>query len=144
MQQQTSSAPASHPITPPSSTAIRSPTATPAHSQLPSPLSRHLPPTVDHVLPIGDAGPTIPCPLTRVRISDICPYDGAPTGAYVRAVEALSGSLMRHNAAVIELGSDDAALLRCGLEASRLYFRSRAQLGVGKGSRGVYMYRAGR
>lgn len=62
----------------------------------------------------------------------------------MRAVEALAGSLMRHNAAVIELGADDAALLRCGLEASRLYFRSRAQLGAGKGGRGVYMYRAGR
>ncbi|KAM5566461.1 hypothetical protein ABKV19_014899 [Rosa sericea] len=151
-----SSAPASHPITPPSSSstaaaaAIRSSTATttPAHSQLPSPLSRlPLPPTLDHVLPIPDAaaaGPTIPCQLARVRISDISPYDGAPTGPYVRAVDALSGSLMRHNAAVIELGADDAALLRCGLEASRLYFRSRAQLGAGKGSRGVYMYRAGR
>ncbi|XP_061989979.1 uncharacterized protein LOC133708530 isoform X2 [Rosa rugosa] len=149
-----SSAPASHPITPsPSSTttavaAIRSSTATtPAHSQLPSPLSRlPLPPTLDHVLPIPDAaaGTTIPCQLARVRISDISPYDGAPTGPYVRAVEALSGSLMRHNAAVIELGADDAALLRCGVEASRLYFRSRAQLGAGKGSRGVYMYRAGR
>ncbi|CAL8995347.1 unnamed protein product [Prunus brigantina] len=156
MQQQTSAPPASHSITPPSSTttAIRSPTATPTHSQQPSPLSRHalpLPaPPVDHVLPIAAAhpssepAPTIPCPLARVRLSDISPYDGAPSGPYLRAVEALSGSLMRHNAAVIELGSEDAALLRCGLEASRLYFRSRAQLGAGKGSRGVYMYRAGR
>ncbi|XP_004297760.1 PREDICTED: uncharacterized protein LOC101297139 [Fragaria vesca subsp. vesca] len=137
-----SSAPASHPITPPSSStatpAIRSPTtAAAAHSQLPPPLSR-LP--LDYVLPIGDSSGQ----LARVRISDIAPYDGAPTGTYVRAVEALAGSLMRHNAAVIELGADDAALLRCGLEASRLYFRSRAQLGAGKGSRGVYMYRAGR
>ncbi|BBG94671.1 Protein of unknown function D [Prunus dulcis] len=156
MQQQTSAPPASHSITAPSSTttAIRSPTATPTHSQQPSPLSRHalpLPaPPVDHVLPIAAAHPssepasTIPCPLARVRLSDIAPYDGAPCGPYLRAVEALSGSLMRHNAAVIELGSEDAALLRCGLEASRLYFRSRAQLGAGKGSRGVYMYRAGR
>lgn len=87
---------------------------------------------------------TMTCPLARVRLSEIAPYDGAPVGNYLRAVETLSGSLMRHNAAVIELGCDDAALMRCGLEAARLYFRSRAQQGVGKGSRGVYMYRAGR
>lgn len=89
-------------------------------------------------------------PLVRVRLCDILAYDGAPAGPYVRAVEALSGSLMRHNAAVIELGSEDAALMRCGLESAKLYFKARA-LGVGtgggnwgKGSRGVYMYRAGR
>nr|TKR97798.1 hypothetical protein D5086_0000209450 [Populus alba] len=90
----------------------------------------------------ADPAPT----LARVRLSDISPYDGAPGGAYVRAVDALSGSLMRHNAAVIELGSEEASLMRCGLEAARLYFRSRSQNGVVKGcsGRGVYMYRAGR
>ena len=89
-------------------------------------------------------------PLARVRLCDIVPYDGAPVGPYVRAVEALSGSLMRHNAVVIELGSEDATLMRCGLESARLYFKARA-LNVctgggnwGKGNRGVYMYRAGR
>lgn len=79
----------------------------------------------------------------RVRLSDIGPYDGAPCGGYLKAVDALSGSLMRHNAAVLELGSNDAAIMRCGLESARLYFRNRA-VNVGKGSRGVYMYRAGR
>ncbi|XP_050275836.1 uncharacterized protein LOC126717906 [Quercus robur] len=90
-------------------------------------------------------------PLARVRLSDIAPYDGAPGGPYNRAVEALAGSLMRHNAAVIELGTEDTALMRCGLEAARLYFRTRAQhqqqqqqTVVAKGNRGVYMYRAGR
>ncbi|KAL4638217.1 hypothetical protein ACB092_03G132400 [Castanea dentata] len=89
-------------------------------------------------------------PLARVRLSDIAPYDGAPGGPYSKAVEALAGSLMRHNAAVIELGTEDTALMRCGLEAARLYFRTRAQQQlqqqtvVAKGSRGVYMYRAGR
>lgn len=153
-------------------TSLRSPTVTPAaQSQLPSPLSLAplssqgpsphrqqslpAPTTSDHAIgplvPIAVAHPssnesllTMPCPLARVRLSDISPYDGAPAGNYVRAVEALSGSLMRHNAAVIELGCEDSALMRCGLEAARLYFRSRAQQGVGKGSRGVYMYRAGR
>ena len=162
MQQQTSSALASHPISsPPTATttaaanSLRTPTPAPApaQSQLPSPLSlaplstsRPPPPpqhSGDHA--IGGAVPIAAAsPLPRVRLSDIASYDGAPTGPYLRAVEALSGSLMRNNAAVIELGSDDVALMRCGLEAARLYFRSRAQQGVGKGSRGVYMYRAGR
>ncbi|KAK9106377.1 hypothetical protein Syun_022388 [Stephania yunnanensis] len=73
-------------------------------------------------------------------------------GAYVRAVEALSGSLMRHNAAVVELGIEEVAFLRCALESAKLYFRSRAFTGVGgnvggnlgKTNRGVHMYRAGR
>ncbi|KAF9624054.1 hypothetical protein IFM89_007752 [Coptis chinensis] len=53
---------------------------------------------------------------------------------------------MRHNAVVIELGSEDSAVMRCALEAARLYFRTRGQSGGnwGKPNRGVYMYRAGR
>ncbi|KAK4261947.1 hypothetical protein QN277_004875 [Acacia crassicarpa] len=96
--------------------------------------------------PSGEPALTAPpaCPLPRVRLSDIALYDGAPARSYVRAVEVLSGSLMRHNAALIELGCEDTALIRCGLEASRLFFRSRDHLGGGKGSRGVHMYRAGR
>ncbi|GMH07078.1 hypothetical protein Nepgr_008918 [Nepenthes gracilis] len=85
-----------------------------------------------------------------VRLSDIARYDGAPSAAYLKAVEALSRSLMRHNAAVVELENEGAAIMRCGLEAAKMYFRSRNQGGFGgggnwgKGSRGVYMYRAGR
>ncbi|KAJ8625564.1 hypothetical protein MRB53_034094 [Persea americana] len=85
--------------------------------------------------------------IARIRLSDIVPYEGAPCSAYVRAVEALSGSLTRHNAVVIELGSEEAALIRCAFESSRLYFRTRGQGGGGswgKSSRGVHMYRAGR
>ncbi|KAK7264152.1 hypothetical protein RJT34_31756 [Clitoria ternatea] len=143
-------------------TSLRSPsssaaaaTTTTTSSQLPSPpsipplrqplLSTH-PVPIAAALPTGEpvltAAPT--CPLARVRLSDIAPYDGAPAGPYLRAMETLSGSLLRHNAALIELGSEDTALIRCGLEGARLFFRSRAQLGAGKGSRGVYMYRAGR
>lgn len=81
--------------------------------------------------------------LSRVRLSEMAPYDGTPTAAFVRAVEALSGSLMRHNAAVIELENEDAAIMRCGLEAARLYFRSKPSC-VSKGNRGQYIYRAGR
>ncbi|CAH9105054.1 unnamed protein product [Cuscuta europaea] len=82
-------------------------------------------------------------PLTRVKLSDILPYDGAPVGRYSRAMEALSGSLMRHNAAVIELSAEDAAVLRCGLESARFYFKTRVAA-QGKATRGVYIYRAGR
>lgn len=89
-----------------------------------------------HYLPSPSAMPLdAPC---RVRLSDILPYDGAPVGPHIRAVDILSTSLMRYNAAVIELGPDDATLLRCALDAARPYFRSR------KGGRGVYTYRAGR
>ncbi|KAL3655893.1 hypothetical protein CASFOL_000289 [Castilleja foliolosa] len=91
-----------------------------------------------HHLPSSSPSPLsldAPC---RIRLSDILPYDGAPMGPYIRAVDSLATSLMRHNAAVIELGSSHAALLRCALESARLYFRTR------KGGRGVYTYRAGR
>ncbi|KAL0719134.1 hypothetical protein Bca4012_068458 [Brassica carinata] len=86
------------------------------------------------------------CPLARVRLSDILPYEGAPSPSYAKAVEAFSVSLMRYNASVIELGSEDTALMRCGLEAARLYFRTRngPSNGSGKGNRGLSMYRAGR
>lgn len=111
---------------------------------------------VHHVIdlePISAAGPTVEAqqqqqpPIARVRLCDIVPYDGAPVGSYVKAVEALSGSLMRHNAAVIELGNEDSVVMRCALEATRFYFRMKGQSGGGiwgKPSRGVYMYRAGR
>ncbi|XP_010688769.2 uncharacterized protein LOC104902626 isoform X1 [Beta vulgaris subsp. vulgaris] len=106
---------------------------------LPSSSSSHR--GADHAVPISTFQSEV-LPV-RVRLSDIGPYDGAPCGGYLKAVDALSGSLMRHNAAVLELGSNDAAIMRCGLESARLYFRNRA-VNVGKGSRGVYMYRAGR
>ncbi|XP_058183472.1 uncharacterized protein LOC131301291 isoform X1 [Rhododendron vialii] len=127
----------------------------PHHHQLP-PLPLSLgpppPPPIDHATlrPVASSQPAFggepmgaAVPLSRVRLVDLVAYDGAPTLVYARAIEALSGSLMRHNAAIIELGSEDTALMRCGLEAARLYFRSRAQ-NSGKGSRGVYIYRAGR
>ncbi|KAJ0096149.1 hypothetical protein Patl1_15792 [Pistacia atlantica] len=141
-QQQNSSAPPQ-----PCNPARRSPTSTTTQSTHGPTLPRQaIPlPIADHVI-----GPVVPISVepavtmpARVRLEDMTPYDGAPCGSYVRAVEALSGSLMRHNAAVIELGSQDAAVMRCGLEAARLYFRTKSQ-SVAKGSRGVYMYRAGR
>ena len=110
------------------------------HSQ-PAPLSFSPPPSSLHAVRINSfQNKLVP---GRVRLSDISPYDGASCGAYLKAVEALSGSLMKHNAAVIELGSNDAAIMRCGLESAKLYFRNRTGT-VGKGDRAVYKYRAGR
>ncbi|PSR90984.1 U-box domain-containing protein [Actinidia chinensis var. chinensis] len=111
---------------------------------LPPPPPSHSQPSV--VLGIDHAvvEPMAAAPLARVRLAELLGYDGAPTGTYVRAIEALCGSLMRHNAAIIEVGgTEDAALMRCGLEAVRLYFRTRPQISA-KGSRGIYIYRAGR
>ncbi|KAF8015344.1 hypothetical protein BT93_H0989 [Corymbia citriodora subsp. variegata] len=175
MQQQASSAPASHPNNPPlasgptppsassASSLKRSPATTPTAPPPPSlaPLSSSAahhrrdaagglapPHAVVHPPPPPHPGPeaAVTFAMARVRLSDIAPYDGAPAGPYLRAVEALSGSLTRHNAAVIELGPEDAALMRCGLEAAKLFLRTRAQApATGKGSpRGVYLYRAGR
>ncbi|XP_065852232.1 uncharacterized protein [Euphorbia lathyris] len=137
------------------SSTIRSPTTTPTPIQSPLSLGplptshRQLPHSLDHVIAspitaVHQSGEQ-PLMLARVRLSDISPFDGAPAGPYLRGVEALSGSLMRHNAAVIELGCEDAAVMKCGLEAARLFFRSRVQNGNCKGGgRSVYMYRAGR
>ncbi|ESW03669.1 hypothetical protein PHAVU_011G032200 [Phaseolus vulgaris] len=140
-----------------STSTVAAATATPAATSIRSPSSQspisvvaplRQPPLSSHPVPVTAVEPALTavptCPLVRVRLSDIGPYDGAPAGPYLRAMEALCGSLLRHNAALIELGSEDTALMRCGLEGAKLFFRSRAQLGVGKGSRGVYMYRAGR
>ncbi|KAB2045465.1 hypothetical protein ES319_D01G163700v1 [Gossypium barbadense] len=147
MQQPQQATPPNPP--PPSDSSLRSPTPTPTQSPLPlrprQPLEHvAVPISAAHLSgePLVTMGAAA-LPLARVRLSDISPYDGAPSASYVRAVEAFSGSLMRHNAAVIEFGNEDAALMRCALEAARLYFRSRVNT-VGKGSRGFYMYRAGR
>ncbi|KAE8654743.1 UPF0496 protein 4 [Hibiscus syriacus] len=149
MMQQPQQASPPNPPPPASDASLRSPTPTPTQSPLP--LRPRQP--LEHVaVPISAAHPsgeplinmgTTQLPLARVRLSDISPYDGAPSASYVRAVDTFSGSLMRHNAVVIEFGNEDAALMRCALEAAPFYFRSRANT-VGKGSRGVYMYRAGR
>lgn len=66
-----------------------------------------------------------------------------------KTVDALSSSLTRHNAAVIELvgTGEDVAVMRCALESVRMFFKAKEQglmTGGGKRSRGVYIYRAGR
>ncbi|KAH7669251.1 Isopenicillin N synthase-like protein [Dioscorea alata] len=136
---------------PPSSNAVASPAvrslATPLQSHHPSPLSLGLiplpPPRPPP--PPPDVVSTEHSPVARVRLGDIMPYDGAPDGVYVRAVEALSGSLMRHNAAVIELSGEDSVVVRCALESAKMYFKARGQCGSwGKPGRLVYAFRAGR
>lgn len=81
----------------------------------------------------------------RVRLCDIQPCYGVADVSYSRAVEELSVSLMKHNAVVIELGSEDRALMKCGLESIRMHFRSGdGGMNLGKERGGVYTYRAGR
>eukprot|EP01018_Ginkgo_biloba_P038842 Gb_25729 [translate_table: standard] len=103
----------------------------------------------------------LPGGLSRIKLVDILPDDGAPTTVYAKAVECLSNSLSRNNAAIIELSVEDSALLRCAMESAKLYFRTRAQSGavtsawagpnyskyvgyISAPSRDMYLYRAGR
>lgn len=136
----------SSPITPSSFSAAVSAAADVSSGLTKSPLSHPITVTpISAAYPSGDPMLMMSgSPLARVRLSDILPYEGAPSPAYGKAVEALSVSLMRYNASVIELGSEDTALMRCGLEAARLYFRTRNLSVSGKGNRGLSMYRAGR
>ncbi|XP_020269631.1 uncharacterized protein LOC109844872 [Asparagus officinalis] len=90
--------------------------------------------------PIQDQAET--ASIGRVKLSDIAPFEGSPNGSYIKAVEALAGSLMRYNAALIEVGAEEGLVMRCALESVRMFFKARAQLG--KSGRGFYTYRAGR
>ncbi|EAZ25181.1 hypothetical protein OsJ_08982 [Oryza sativa Japonica Group] len=74
--------------------------------------------------------------LARVRLHDLAPYDGAATPAYGRAVHALSASLTRHGAALLDLPDAHAAILRCALQSARAFFRANDQPAF-------YLYRAG-
>ncbi|RWW88013.1 hypothetical protein BHE74_00003129 [Ensete ventricosum] len=153
-------APPQQPITPTLPSAVsRSPPAHP-QSHPPSALSLGLLPLPLPLLPApvtrhpagSDTVEHVALPVAKVKLADIVPYDGAPGGVYSKAVEELSGSLMRHNAVVIELGSEEAVVVKCALESARLCFKARAQCngagsgvtGWGKLGRGVYTYRAGR
>ncbi|XP_078161460.1 RING/U-box superfamily protein [Carex rostrata] len=124
------------------------PNSTPSLSspRLQSHLSFNLLP---HATPSPSPSPSPPLPLTRIKLSDITPYEGACYSDYQKAVDALSSSLTRHNAAVIELVStgEDVAVMRCALESVRMFFKAKEQglmTGGEKRSRGVYIYRAGR
>ena len=65
--------------------------------------------------------------LVRIKLLDILPDYGTPSDAYMKAIEELSGCLSKHGAAIIELNSEDSALIRCGLESAKIYFRSKNQ-----------------
>ncbi|XP_072994520.1 uncharacterized protein [Typha latifolia] len=124
----------------PTSSASRSPPPPPQLHPLSLGLVPAPVPIPPRVTPPPPAAAPEHIPVTRVRLAEILSYDGAPSEAYHRAVEALCGSLTRHNAAVIELGGEDAVVVRCALESARMYFKARA----GKSSREIYIYRAGR
>ncbi|KAH0461909.1 hypothetical protein IEQ34_009484 [Dendrobium chrysotoxum] len=133
---------------------VRSPQSVLAQPHLPSSLSFNflLPPTQPLAsCPPPDHHPEPIVAVGRVRLIDILPYEGAPSSTYLRAVDALSRSLTRHNAVVIELGSEEEVVMRCALESVRMFFKARAQCGSGwgggnwgKSGRGFYTYRAGR
>lgn len=63
--------------------------------------------------------------LARIKLLDILPVYGTPSVDYTKAVEELCGCLSRRGAAIIELNSEDSALIRCGLESAKIYFRTK-------------------
>ncbi|KAJ4973087.1 hypothetical protein NE237_006261 [Protea cynaroides] len=106
---------------PPSSSSMRSPSSSlqtqqlslgllslhPSISALETATNRPAPPDHHDIGPEPIAAvqppeePTVAmAPVARIRLSDIIPYDGAQVEAYVRSLEALSGSLTKHNAVV--------------------------------------------
>lgn len=95
--------------------------------------------------------------LSRIKLAEILPEDGAASPEFANAVEELWGCLARHGAAIVELSAEDAALVRCALESAKLYFRTRVSGSApasppsskfvgytASGSRETYHYRAGR
>ncbi|KAL4578684.1 hypothetical protein LXL04_014813 [Taraxacum kok-saghyz] len=118
-QQQQATAAEALPIGSPPPSFRSSHTTTPAtninmqQQQLPSPislasdrqLSGHLITPISAAHPTGEPAVIQPTssPLARIRLSDLISYDGAPTDSYLRAIEALSGSLTRHNRGVDEV-----------------------------------------
>lgn len=96
--------------------------------------------------------------LARIKLHEIEPEDGAASAVHTRAVEKLSLSLALNNAAIIELNSEDAAIVHCALESAKLYFRTRPHSAsfwnssdwlklsgyLAGPARDMYFYRAGR
>ncbi|EFJ08431.1 hypothetical protein SELMODRAFT_272139 [Selaginella moellendorffii] len=62
--------------------------------------------------------------LMRVKLADMLPEEGEPSPVYLKAVDAVSTSLARANAVIIELSSEDAKLVRCALQSAKLYLRN--------------------
>lgn len=60
--------------------------------------------------------------LGRVKLSDLVPSEGLPSDSYKLSVSTLSQSLVQYSAAIIQFSPSDGALLRSGLDSSRLYF----------------------
>uniref|UniRef100_A0A7N0UQM9 Isopenicillin N synthase-like Fe(2+) 2OG dioxygenase domain-containing protein n=1 Tax=Kalanchoe fedtschenkoi TaxID=63787 RepID=A0A7N0UQM9_KALFE len=64
--------------------------------------------------------------LGRLKLTDLVPSEGLPSGSYKLAVSTLSQSLAQYSAAIVQLPASDAALLRSGLDSARLYFYQKA------------------
>lgn len=105
----------------------------------------------------GDGGAST-LGLARIKLHEILPEDGAASAGYIRAVEKLSLSLARNNAAIIQLNPEDAAIVHCALESAKLYFRTRSHSAsfwnssdwlklsgyLAAPAKDMYFYRAGR
>eukprot|EP00250_Pteridium_aquilinum_P035648 c9762_g1_i1 orf=606-2351(-) len=122
-------------------------------------LTPHTGMTYSSVYPLPSSLEPASC-LSRIKLTEILPEDGAASSEYAKAVEDLWGCLARHGAAIVELSAEDAALVRCALESAKLYFRTRVLSSssspaasqqsskfagyTASGSKEMYHYRAGR
>lgn len=114
---------------------------------------------INSVYPLPSSIEPASC-LSRIKLADILPEDGAESPEYINAVEELWGCLAHHGAAIVEVSAEDAALVRCALESAKLYFRTRVSGSTcsapvslprskfvgytASGSKETYNYRAGR
>lgn len=70
------------------------------------------------------AGSILPS-LGRVGLDDLTSSEGLASDSYKMSVSALTHSFTQYSAAIIQISSNDGALLRAGLESARLFFNQR-------------------
>lgn len=61
----------------------------------------------------------------RLRLNDLITSEGLPSESYKVSVSTLMQSLSQYSAIIVQLPSTDGALLKSGLESSRLFFHQR-------------------
>ncbi|XP_078437914.1 2-oxoglutarate (2OG) and Fe(II)-dependent oxygenase superfamily protein [Wolffia australiana] len=64
--------------------------------------------------------------IGRVRLIDLVSPEGLPSDSYKSSVSTLAESFAQFSSAIIQLPANDGALLRSGLESSRLFFHQSA------------------